>query len=149
MIDATTLTTVIDLEYKALLLAGPPLLSAACAGALRLLGTQQRDKGAAAWATRLVAWAEQAVPVRSARYAAVAALLTRRFPALSGERIEVLIESEVLALKKAVRETMQGPSAPSAARSSAPVETPPAITVEKGSAPGLRLDGVPTALGAS
>ncbi len=148
--DATMLTRVIDLEYRALLLAGPPLLSAACAGGLRLLAARRRDKGAAAWAARLVAWAEQAVPARSGRYAAVAALLSRRFPVLSGEQIEVLIESEVLALKKAVREAtpaLGGPAIPP--RAAASPETPPAVPTVPASTQGLRLGGVPTGAGAS
>lgn len=144
--DATTLTQVVDLEYKALLLAGPPLLSAVCAGGMRWLAAHQRDRRAAAWTARLVAWAEQAVPARSARYAAVAALLSRRFPALSGEQIEVLIESEVLALKKAIRAAAPTPSDPLVPPRTALAETPAAVPV---GTPGLRLGGMPSSAGAS
>jgi len=65
-----------------------------------------------------VAWAEQVIPAKSARYGEVAALLSRRFPMLSGEQLEVLIESEVLDLKTALRA-----AAPAAAGAAAVVAT--------------------------
>jgi hypothetical protein len=56
----------------------------------------------AGYAARLVAWAQQAVPEKSARYHQVAELMAQRFPGLTGEEIEVLIESEVHALKAVI-----------------------------------------------
>ncbi len=91
------------LEYQALALAGAPLTSLAVTWVVRQVLLHLRDRRAAAYAARLVAWAEQAIPARSARYAEVAALLSRRFPMFSGEQLEVLIESEVLSLKTALR----------------------------------------------
>jgi len=91
------------LEYQALAVAGAPLTSLAVTWVLRQVLLHLRDRRAAAYAARLVAWAEQAIPARSARYAEVAALLSRRFPMFSGEQLEVLIESEVLSLKTALR----------------------------------------------
>ncbi len=91
------------LEYQALAVAGAPLTSLAVTWVVRQVLLHLRDRRAAAYAARLVAWAEQAIPARSARYAEVAALLSRRFPMFSGEQLEVLIESEVLSLKTALR----------------------------------------------
>ncbi len=91
------------LEYQALAVVGAPLTSLAVTWVVRQVLLHLRDRRAAAYAARLVAWAEQAIPARSARYAEVAALLSRRFPMFSGEQLEVLIESEVLSLKTALR----------------------------------------------
>ena len=58
----------------------------------------------AAWLVRqlqaLVRWAEQAIPDKSERYVQVAGLLSQRFPGLPSSDVEVLIESEVHALKQ-------------------------------------------------
>ncbi len=97
------LRQVIGLEYQALALAAGPLASLGAGWGLRQALLHLRDQRAAGYVTRLVAWAEQAIPDRSARYHEVAALLSRRFPMLSGEQMEVLIESEVLGLKTALR----------------------------------------------
>lgn len=97
------LRQVIGLEYQALALAAGPLASMTTGWGLRQVMLHLRDRRAAGYVTRLVAWAEQAIPDRSARYHEVAALLSRRFPMLSGEQMEVLIESEVLGLKTALR----------------------------------------------
>lgn len=100
------LRAVIGLEYQAALLAAAPLTTLAVGWVSRQLVAHLRDRRAAAYAARLVAWAEQAIPAKSARYAEVAALLSRRFPMLSGEQLEVLIESEVLGLKTALSGTV-------------------------------------------
>ncbi len=97
------LRAVIGLEYQAALLAAPPLTTLGVGWVARLVLTHLRDRRAAGYAARLVAWAEQVIPAKSARYGEVAALLARRFPMLSGEQLEVLIESEVLDLKTALR----------------------------------------------
>ncbi len=89
----------IVLEYQVLALAAGPMTSLAIGWALRQLLAHLRDRSMAGYAARLVAWAQQAVPEESARYHQVAELLAQRFPGLSGEQIEVLIESEVHALK--------------------------------------------------
>src|SRR5262249_7157751 len=90
---------VIAMEYQVLALVGGPLTSLAIGWAARQVLAHLRDRRAAGYAARLVAWAQQAVPDKSARYHQVAELLARRFPGLTGEQIEVLIESEVHALK--------------------------------------------------
>ena len=97
------LHAVIGLEYQAALLAAPPLTTLGVGWVARLVLAHLRDRRAAGYAARLVAWAEQVIPAKSARYGEVAALLARRFPMLSGEQLEVLIESEVLDLKTALR----------------------------------------------
>lgn len=94
---------VIGLEYEALALAAGPLTTLSVGWLARQATTHLRDRGAAGYTARLVAWAAQAIPDKSARYGEVAGLLSRRFPMLSGEQIEVLIESEVLSLKAALR----------------------------------------------
>lgn len=94
---------VIGLEYEALALAAGPLTTLAVGWLARQVTTHLRDQRAVGYTTRLVAWAAQAIPDKSARYGEVAGLLSRRFPMLSGEQIEVLIESEVLGLKTALR----------------------------------------------
>ncbi len=93
----------VGLEYQALAVAAGPLTSLATGWLLRQLALHLRDRRAADCAARLVAWAQQAIPDKGARYTEVAALLSRRFPLLSGEQVEVLIESEVLGLKAALR----------------------------------------------
>ena len=97
------LRAVIGLEYQAALAAAPPLTALVVGWAARQAAAHLRDQRSAACAARLVAWAEQVIPAKSARYGEVAALLSRRFPMLSGEQLEVLIESEVLDLKTALR----------------------------------------------
>lgn len=102
------LRQVVGLEYQALALVAAPLTSGAACWGLRQVMAHLRDQRASAYATRLVAWAEQAIPDKSVRYHEVAALLSRRFPMLSGEQVEVLIESEVLGLKAALRRQEAG-----------------------------------------
>ncbi len=97
------LRAVIGLEYQAALVVAVPLTTLAVAWTARQAAAHLRDRRAGACAARLVAWAEQVIPAKSARYGEVAALLSRRFPMLSGEQLEVLIESEVLDLKTALR----------------------------------------------
>jgi len=157
------------LEYQALAVVGAPLTSLAVTWVVRQVLLHLRDRRAAAYAARLVAWAEQASPARSARYAEVAALLSRRFPMFSGEQLEVLIESEVLSLKTALRAapasaavatTATGRTATVAAAvavtAPAPTEsetgTPDATSDVMGQAqaqgqgqPGLRLGAMPAA----
>jgi len=153
------------LEYQALAVVGAPLTSLAVTWVVRQVLLHLRDRRAAAYAARLVAWAEQAIPARSARYAEVAALLSRRFPMFSGEQLEVLIESEVLSLKTAlasaaVATTATGRTATVAAAvavtAPAPTEsetgTPDATSDVMGQAqaqgqgqPGLRLGAMPAA----
>jgi len=157
------------LEYQALAVVGAPLTSLAVTWVVRQVLLHLRDRRAAAYAARLVAWAEQAIPARSARYAEVAALLSRRFPMFSGEQLEVLIESEVLSLKTALRAapasaavatTATGRTATVAAAvavtAPAPTEsetgTPDATSDVMGQAqaqgqgqPGLRLGAMPAA----
>lgn len=96
---ADLLGQVIGLEYKAVALLAAPLTSLVVGRLLRYLLGHLQDRRVAAYAARLVAWAEQSIPEKSARYAEVAALLSRRFPALTGAQLEVLIESEVRALR--------------------------------------------------
>jgi len=107
------LRAVIGLEYQVALLAAAPLTTLLVGWAARQAAGLLRDRRAGACAARLVAWAEQVIPAKSARYGEVAALLSRRFPMLSGEQLEVLIESEVLDLKTALRAA--APAAPAAA----------------------------------
>lgn len=97
------LRQVVGLEYQALALVGAPLTTLAVGWLLRMLAVRLRDRHITAEASRLVSWAMQAIPDKSLRYGEVAAVLSRRFPMLSGEQIEVLIESEVLGLKTALR----------------------------------------------
>jgi hypothetical protein len=110
------LRAVIGLEYQVALLAAAPLTTLLVGWAARQAAGLLRDRRAGACAARLVAWAEQVIPAKSARYGEVAALLSRRFPMLSGEQLEVLIESEVLDLKTALRAAAPAaPAAPAAA----------------------------------
>jgi len=115
------LRAVIGLEYQVALLAAAPLTTLLVGWAARQAAGLLRDRRAGACAARLVAWAEQVIPAKSARYGEVAALLSRRFPMLSGEQLEVLIESEVLDLKTALRAA--APAAPAAAGAAAVVAT--------------------------
>ena len=101
---ADVLGQVIGLEYRALALLAAPVTSAVAGWLLRYVLGHLKDRRVAGYVARLVAWAEQAIPEKSARYGEVAALLSRRFPALTGEQIEVLIESEVRALKAGNRQ---------------------------------------------
>lgn len=128
---------VIGLEYEALALAAGPLTTLSIGWLARQATTHLRDRGAAGYTARLVAWAAQAIPDKSARYGEVAGLLSRRFPTLSGEQIEVLIESEVLSLKAALRTATTPPPG-------APVLTAPAQAVSQPvPAPALPAVGAP------
>ncbi len=126
---------VIGLEYEALALAAGPATALAVGWLARQMTTRLRDQRAAGYTARLVAWAAQVVPDKSARYAEVAGLLSRRFPMLSGEQIEVLIESEVLGLKSALRTAAPAastaplptvPTAPSSLAQATPLQSAPA-----------------------
>ena len=99
---ADVLGQVIGLEYRAVALLAAPLTSLVAGRLLRYLLGHLQDRRVAAYTARLVSWAQQSIPEKSARYAEVAALLSRRFPALTGAQLEVLIESEVRALKRVV-----------------------------------------------
>ena len=105
---------VVGIEYQVLMLAAGPLTTLLVGWGVRQLAGHLRDRQVAAYVTRLVSWAEQAIPEKSTRYHEVAALLSRRFPMLSGEQMEVLIESEVHALKVATNELSAVSSQPSA-----------------------------------
>jgi len=109
------LRAVTGLEYQVALLAAAPLATVVVGWTARQVRTHVRDRRAAAYAARLVAWAAQVIPAKSARYGEVAALLSRRFPMLSGEQLEVLIESEVLGLKTALRAALPATAAVGAA----------------------------------
>ena len=106
------LQQILGLEYQVIAMGAAPLTSLVLGWLFRLLGAQARDRGAARYAGRLVAWAQQAIPDKSARYHEVAALLARRFPMLSGEQLEVLIESEVHAIKSYRPAAPAQPAAP-------------------------------------
>jgi hypothetical protein len=127
MMHDELLRAVIGLEYQAALLAAPPLTTLGVGWVARLVLAHLRDRRAAGYAARLVAWAEQVIPAKSARYGEVAALLARRFPMLSGEQLEVLIESEVLNLKTALRA-----AAPANAMSTTGVVAAAATTTDSG-----------------
>ena len=104
------LQQIVGLEYQVIAMGAAPLTSLVLGWLFRLLSARARERGAASYAGRLVAWAQQAIPDKSARYHEVAALLARRFPMLSGEQLEVLIESEVHAIKS-FQPTSSQPSA--------------------------------------
>jgi hypothetical protein len=108
-------------EYAALALAAGPVTAAVLGWLLRQLVLHLRDAQARAYVGHLVAWAQQAIPEKSERYAQVATLLSQRFPGLPASDVQVLIESEVHALKHLSAGSSQPaavsgqPSAPSAA----------------------------------
>jgi hypothetical protein len=134
MMQVELMRQVIGLEYEALALAAGPLTTLAVGWLARQATTRLRDQRAAGYTARLVAWAAQVIPDKSARYAEVAGLLSRRFPMLSGEQIEVLIESEVLGLKSALRTAAPAssassttvPVAPASPAQAAPLQSTPA-----------------------
>jgi hypothetical protein len=70
-----------------------------------------RDAQARAYVGQLVAWAEQAIPDKSERYAQVATLLSQRYPGLPERDMQVLIESAVHALKQLSVVSTQPPTA--------------------------------------
>jgi hypothetical protein len=102
---------VVSAEYGALAAVAGPVTVAVLGWLLRQLLLHLRDAQARAYVARLVAWAEQAIPDKSERYAQVAALLSRRFPALPAGDVQVLIESEVHALKQLSAVSGQPPAA--------------------------------------
>src|SRR5438105_11719647 len=87
-------------EYGALAVAAGPVTAAVLGWLLRQLMLHLRDAQARAYVGQLVAWAAQAIPEKSERYAQVATLLSQRFPGLPASDVQVLIESEVHALKQ-------------------------------------------------
>ena|SRR5437870_2264436 len=91
---------VVSAEYGVLAAAAGPLTVAVLGWLMRQLMLHLRDAQARAYVGRLVAWAQQAIPDNSERYAQVATLLSQRFPGLPARDVEVLIESEVHALKQ-------------------------------------------------
>jgi hypothetical protein len=100
-------------EYGALAVAAGPVTAAVLGWLLRQLVLHLRDAQERAYVGQLVAWAQQAIPEKSERYAQVATLLSQRFPGLPASDVQVLIESEVHALKQLSAVGGQ-PSAPSA-----------------------------------
>ena len=87
-------------EYAALAVAAGPVTAAVLGWLLRQLILHLRDAQARAYVGQLVAWAQQVIPEKSERYAQVATLLSQRFPGLPASDVQVLIESEVHALKQ-------------------------------------------------
>jgi hypothetical protein len=87
-------------EYGALAVAAGPVTAAVLGWLLRQLMLHLRDAQARAYVGQLVAWAQQVIPEKSERYAQVATLLSQRFPGLPESDMQVLIESEVHALKQ-------------------------------------------------
>ena len=87
-------------EYGALAVAAGPVTAAVLGWLLRQLILHLRDAQARAYVGQLVAWAQQVIPEKSERYAQVATLLSQRFPGLPASDVQVLIESEVHALKQ-------------------------------------------------
>jgi hypothetical protein len=87
-------------EYGALAVVAGPVTAAVLGWLLRQLMLHLRDAQARAYVGQLVAWAQQAIPEKSERYAQVATLLSQRFPGLPASDVQVLIESEVHALKQ-------------------------------------------------
>ena len=90
----------VSAEYGVLAVAAGPVTVAVLGWLLRQLLLHLRDAQARAYVGRLVTWAQQAIPDKSERYAQVATLLSQRFPGLPAHDVEVLIESEVHALKQ-------------------------------------------------
>src|SRR5947207_7319807 len=114
-------------EYGALAVAAGPVTAAVLGWLLRQLMLHLGDARARAYVGQLVAWAQQAIPDKSERYARVATLLSQRFPGLPVGDMEVLIESEVHALKQLAAVSGQ-PAAVSAQPSTA--AAPAAVTAE-------------------
>ena len=134
---------VIGLEYEALAVAAGPLTTLAVGWLARQVTTRLRDQRTAGYTARLVARAAQVIPDKSARYAEVAGLLSRRFPMLSGEQIEVLIESEVLGLKSALRAAAPATSVSSTIALAAPTSPAQAAPLQSTPAQPAPSDGVP------
>src|SRR5919197_377900 len=103
-------------EYGALAVAAGPVTAAVLGWLLRQLMLHLRDAQLRAYVGQLVAWAQQAIPDKSERYAQVTRLLSRRFPGLPASDVQVLIESEVHALKQlsAVSSQLSASAAPPA-----------------------------------
>ena len=114
-------------EYGALAVAAGPVTAAVLGWLLRQLMLHLQDARARAYVGQLVAWAQQAIPDKSERYAQVATLLSERFPGLPARDGEVLIESEVHALKQLAAVSGQ-PAAVSAQLSTA--AAPATVTAE-------------------
>jgi hypothetical protein len=114
-------------EYGALAAAAGPVTAAVLGWLLRQLMLHLRDAQARAYVGQLVAWAQQVIPEKSERYAQVATLLAQRFPGLPASDVQVLIESEVHALKQLSVGSAQpvvGSAQP------APAATPAPVTAE-------------------
>jgi hypothetical protein len=115
-------------EYGALAVAAGPVTAAVLGWLLRQLMLHLRDAQARAYVGQLVAWAQQVIPEKSERYAQVARLLAQRFPGLPESDMQVLIESEVHALKQLSVVSAQ-PAAGNA--QPAPAAVPAAVTAER------------------
>ena len=114
-------------EYGALAAAAGPVTAAVLGWLLRQLMLHLGDARARAYVGQLVAWAQQAIPEKSERYAQVATLLSQRFPGLAASDVQVLIESEVHALKQLSVVSAQ----PAAGRAQpAPAAAPAPVTAE-------------------
>jgi hypothetical protein len=100
----------ISLEYQVVAALIPPAVVAVLAWLVTMLRSVERDKQVGPWVTRLVEWAEQSIPDKSRRYAQVASMLSGRFPHLHSHEVEVLIESEVHALKVALAQVSVSPA---------------------------------------
>ena len=94
-------------EYGALAVAAGPVTAAVLGWLLRQLILHLRDAQARAYVGQLVAWAAQVIPDKSERYAQVATLLSQRFPVLPESDMQILIESEVHALKQLSTDSAQ------------------------------------------
>ena len=114
-------------EYGALAVAAGPVTAAVLGWLLRQLILHLRDAQARAYVGQLVAWAQQVIPEKSERYTQVARLLSQRFPGLPESDMQVLIESEVHALKQLSVVSAQ-PAAGSA--QPAPAAAPAPVTAE-------------------
>jgi hypothetical protein len=116
-----------SVEYGALAVAAGPVTAAVLGWLLRQLMLHLRDAHVRAYVGQLVAWAEQAIPDKSERYAQVATLLSQRVPRLPASDVQVLIESEVHALKQ-----LSVVSAPPTAGNAqpAPAAAPVPVTAE-------------------
>jgi hypothetical protein len=114
-------------EYGALAVAAGPVTAAVLGWLLRQLVLHLRDAQERAYVGQLVAWAQQVIPEKSERYAQVATLLAQRFPGLPASDVQVLIESEVHALKQLSVVSAQ-PTAGSA--QPAPAAAPAPVTAE-------------------
>jgi hypothetical protein len=125
----------VGLEYQVAAAVIPPAVVAVLALLVDWLRRMERDKQVGPWVTRLVEWAEQSIPDKSRRYAQVASMLSARFPHLKGHVVEVLIESEVHALKLALAQVNMSPAtSPPDPPAAAPVpaEAAPALSVVQG-----------------